>query len=181
MVCEFGFGDVTHDADMSRSGLDRVVAVVGVKVAAVPGAAEQRGELASFAAEDMEHGREFLREQKEPAIGGRLLIAQCLEDAAHCRASGGDAARRPERVRFGEEAGDLAPTGSFAGLARFADEDNEEVETVARGTHTAVRRGADEVAEGRQELEEDRGRVGFGVRGKATDDATSDTVEGRDG
>jgi hypothetical protein len=72
---------------MGRSGLDRVVAVVGVKVAAVPGAAKQRGELASFAAEDMEHGREFLREQKEPAIGGRLLIAQWMEDAACCRAS----------------------------------------------------------------------------------------------
>jgi hypothetical protein len=104
-----------------------------------------------------------------------------MEDAIRCGASGGDAVRRPERVRFGEEAGDLAPTGSFAGLARFADEDNEEIETVARGTDTAVRGGADEVAEGGQKLEEDGGRVGFGVWGKATDDAASDTVESRNG
>jgi hypothetical protein len=181
MMGELGLGDVTHDADMSCSGLDRTVAAVGAKVAAVPGAAEQRGELAGFAAEDMEHGRELLREQEEPAIGGGLLIAHCMEDAARCRASGGDAARRPERVCFGEEAGDLAPTGPFAGLARFADEDNEEIETVARGTHTAVRGWADEVAEGGQELEEDGGRVGFGVWGEATNDATSDTVESLDG
>jgi hypothetical protein len=162
---------------MSRRDLDR--AVGGAKIAAVPGAAEQRGELASFAAEGMEHGRELLREKEEPAILGGLLIAQRMEDAIRCGASGGDAARRPERVRFGEEAGDLAPTGSFASLARFADEDNEEIETVARGTDTAVRGGADEVAEGSQKLEEDGGRVGFGVWGKATDDAASDTVEGR--
>jgi hypothetical protein len=181
MMGELGFCDVTHQADMSRSGLDRVAAVVGAKVAAVPGAAEQRGELASFAAEGMKHGRELLREQEEPAICGGLLIAQRMEDAIRCGAGGGDAARRPERVRFDEEAGDLAPAGSFAGLARFADEDHEEIETVAGGTDTAVRSGADEVAEGGQELEEDGGRVGFGVWGEATDDPTSDTVEGRVG
>ena len=75
MMGEVGLCDVTHDADMSRSGLDRAVAVVGAKVAAIPGAAEQRGELASFAAEGMEHRCEFLREQEEPAIGSGLLIA----------------------------------------------------------------------------------------------------------
>jgi hypothetical protein len=104
-----------------------------------------------------------------------------MEDGPRCGASGVDAARRPERVRFGEEAGDLAPAGPFAGLARFADEDHEEIESVARGTDTAVRSWADEVAEGGQELEEDGGRVGFGVWGEATDDATRDTVESRDG
>jgi hypothetical protein len=52
---------------------------------------------------------------------------------------------------------------------------------VARGTHTAVRGWADEVAEGGQELEEDGGRVGFCVWGEARNDATSDTVESRDG
>ena len=166
---------------MSRSGLDRAAAVVDAKVASVPGAAEQRRELAGFAAEDMEHGRELLREQEKAAIGGRLLIAQRMEDATQCGASGGDATRRPERVCFGEEAGDLTPTSTFAGLARFADEDNEEIETVACGTDKAVRGGADEVAEGGQELEEDGGPVGFGVWGKVKDDATSDTVEGRVG
>ena len=73
-----------------------------------------------------------------------------MEDGAGCGAGGGDAVRRPERVRCGEEAGDLAPTGSFAGLARFADEDNEEIKTVACGTDKAVRGWADEVAEGGQ-------------------------------
>ena len=100
---------------------------------------------------------------------------------AGCGASGGDAVRGPERVRFGEEAGDLAPAGSFAGLARFADEDNEEIETVARGTDTAVRGRADKVAKGGQELEQDGGRVGFGVRGEAINNATRDAVESRGG
>ena len=181
MVSELSLGDVTHQADMSRSDLDRAVAVVGAKVAAVPGAAEQRGELAGFAAEDLEHGRELLGEEEKPAIGGGLLIAQRLEDATRCGTSGGDAACRPERVCFGKEAGDLAPAGSFAGLARFADEDNEEIETVARGTDPAVRDRADEVAEGSQELKEDGGRVGFGVWGQAINDATRDTVESRCG
>ena len=104
-----------------------------------------------------------------------------MEDGAGCGASGGDAACGPERVCFGEEAGDLAPAGSFAGLARFADEDNEEIETVARGTDTTVRDRADEVSEGSQELKEDGGRVGFGVWGEATNDATGDTLESRDG
>src|ERR1700733_3785421 len=181
MVSELSFGDVTHQADMSRSDLDRAATVVGAKVAAVPGAAEQRGELAGFAAEDLEHGRELLGEQEKPAIGGGLLIAQRLEDATRCGARGGDAARRPERVCFGKEAGDLAPAGSFAGLARFADEDNEEIETVARGADTAVRGRADEVAEGGQELEQDGGRIGFGVGGEAIHYAPRDAVESRDG
>ena len=81
MMGELGLGDVTHQADMSRSDLDRAAAVVGAKVAAVPGAAEQRGELAGFAAEGVEDGRELLREQEKPAIGGGLLIAQRMEDA----------------------------------------------------------------------------------------------------
>jgi hypothetical protein len=62
-----------------------------------------------------------------------------VEDGAGCGAGGGHAARRPERVGFGEEAGDLAPTGPFAGLARFADENDEEIEAVTGGTDAAVR------------------------------------------
>jgi hypothetical protein len=181
MVGELGFCDVTHQGDVRRGDLDGAPAIVGAKIAAVPGAAEQRRELAGFAAEDMEHGGELLREQEEAAIGGGLLIAQHMEEATQRGAGGGDAARRPERVCFGEEARDLAPTRTFAGLARFADEDNEEIKTVARGTDKAVRGGADEVAEGGQELEEDGGRIGFGVWGEAADDATCDTVESRCG
>ena len=166
---------------MSRSGLDGEAAVEAAKIAAVPGATEQRGELAGFATEGMENGREFLREQEETAVGDRLLIAQRMLDGGKCGASGGDTMRRPERVCFSEEAGDLAPAGSFAGLARFADEDHEEIETVARGADTAVRGWADKVAEGGQELEEDGSRIGFGVWGEARNDAARDTVECRDG
>jgi hypothetical protein len=129
----------------------------------------------------MEHGGELLREQEKTAIGNRLLITQGMEDGTRCGASGGDAVCRPERIGFGEDARDLAPAGSFAGLARFADKNNEEIETVARGADTTMRDRADEVAEGGQELEKDGGRVGFGVWGEATNDATGDTVEGRDG
>jgi hypothetical protein len=129
----------------------------------------------------MEHRCKLLTEQEKTAIEDRLLIAQPMQEGSRCGASGGNAARRPERVCFGEEAGDLAPTGPFAGLARFADEDNEEIETVARGTDAAFRVWADEVAKGGQELEEDGGRVGFGVWGEAGNDATRDTVEGRGG
>ena len=85
------------------------------------------------------------------------------------------------RVGFGEEAGDLAPACSFAGLARFADQYDEEIEAVAGGAHEAVRRGADEVAEGGQELQEDGCGIGFGVRRKATDSEAGKTVEGRIG
>jgi hypothetical protein len=181
MVGELSFCDVTHKADMSRSGLAREAAVEAAKIAAVPGATQQRGELAGFAAEGVENGRELLREQEETAVGDRLLIAQRMQDGGKCGARSGDAMRRPERVCFGEEAGDLAPAGPFTGLARFADEDHEEIETVARGTDTAVRSWADEVAEGGQELEEDGSRIGFGVWGEAGNDATRDTVECRDG
>ena len=100
-----------------------------------------------------------------------------MEDAVGCGAGGGDAARGPARVDFGEETGDLAPAGSFAGLARFADQDDEEIEAVTGGADAAVRGGADEVAEGGQELEEDGSGIGFGVRGKAADGETGKTVE----
>jgi hypothetical protein len=86
---------------------------------------------------------------------------------------------RPQRVGFGEEAGDLAPAGSFASLARFADENDEEIEAVARGPDAAVRARADEVAESGQELEEDGGGIGLGVRHERADEETRDTVESR--
>jgi hypothetical protein len=155
------------------------VAVVGAKIAAVPGAAEQRRELAVPLAEHMEHGGELLREQEETAIGGRLLIAQSMDDAAGCGAGGGDAVRGPETVGFGEEAGELAPACSFAGLARFADQYDEEIEAVTGGAHEAMRRMAGEVAEGGQELQEDGSGIGFGVRREGTDGEAGKAVESR--
>lgn len=60
---------------MRSSGLNVTVAVMSAQVTAVPGAAQQRRELAGFAAEHVDDGCEFFREQEEPAIGGGLLIA----------------------------------------------------------------------------------------------------------
>jgi hypothetical protein len=42
-----------------------------------------------------------------------------------------------------------------------------------------VRSGADEVAEGSQELQEDGGGIGLGMWGKCADEETGNTVEGR--
>ena len=44
------------------------------------------------------------------------------------------------------------------------------------GSHDAVRRGADEVAEGGQELQEDGRGIAFGVRREATDDEAGKAV-----
>ena len=100
-----------------------------------------------------------------------------MEDGGGCGAGGGYAARSPSRVGFGEEAGDLAPAGSFAGLARFADQDDEEIESVTSGAHAAVRSRTGEVAEGSQELKENGGGIGFCVRGKTANGEAGQTVE----
>ena len=181
MVGKLALRDVTDDAQVGGGGLNGMMAVMGAEVAAVPGTTEERGELAGLAAEDLEHCGELLGEQEKAAIGGGLVIPQGMEDAVRCGAGGGDASCGPDGVGIGEEAGDLAPAGSFAGLAGFADQDNEEIEAVTCGAYAAVRDGADEVAEGRQELEEHGSGMGFGVRGKAADGETGEAVERRVG
>ena len=57
---EFALGDVAHQAEVSGGSLEQTMVVVGSEIAAVPGAAEQRGELSGIAAEDMEDGGELL-------------------------------------------------------------------------------------------------------------------------
>jgi hypothetical protein len=69
------------------------------------------------------------------------------------------------------------PAGAFAGFAGIADEDDEEVEGVAGGFDHAVGAGADEIAEGCEELEEECGGMRFGVGREAGDDASGGTVE----
>jgi len=54
------------------------VAVVDAEVAAVPGAAEERRELASLTAELMEHGGELFRKHQTAADDG-LWITQSVE------------------------------------------------------------------------------------------------------
>ena len=81
------------------------------------------------------------------------MVLQSLEDGNGGGAVGGDAAGGPELVDFGEEGGDLTPACSFAGFARFADEDDEKIEAVAGGTDEGVRGGSGEVAESGEELQ----------------------------
>src|SRR5271156_5256871 len=157
--------DMAHHADMGRGGLHGAMAVPSAQVAAIPGTAQQWRELGGFEGQHLEDGCELFREQEEPAIGDGLLISQRVEDGAGCGAVGGHTARGPERVGFGKEAGDLAPAGAFGGLARFADENDEEIETVTGVTDAAVRSGADEVAEGSEELQEDGGGIGLSMWG----------------
>src|SRR5258707_1128534 len=83
------------------------------------------------------------------------------EEAVGGEAGGVDACREPEWVDAFEEVDDEIPASAFAGFAGIADEDDEEVEGVAGGLDHAVGAGADEVAEGGQELKEDGGGVGF--------------------
>jgi hypothetical protein len=57
---EFALGDVTYEADMGVGRVDETRAVLDAEVAAVPGAAQQRGELPSLTAEEREDGGELL-------------------------------------------------------------------------------------------------------------------------
>ena len=57
---EFALRDVTHEADMGGRGVDEMRAVLDAEVATVPGASQQRGELASLTGEEREDGGELL-------------------------------------------------------------------------------------------------------------------------
>jgi hypothetical protein len=131
-----------------------------------------------LASEHVEDGGELLRKQEEAPVSGRLLIPKSMDEAARGQAGCGDAAGDPEVVHFREEAADLAPTGSLAGLAGFADQDDEEVQTVTSGLDDTVRSRPYQVAEGNEELQENGGRIGFGVRGEGADDRAGNPVEG---
>jgi hypothetical protein len=134
--------------------------------------------LASEYVED--RGKLFGKEQEAP-VGGRLFIPQSIDEAARGQAGGGYAAVDPEFIYLREEATDLAPAGSLAGFAGIADQDDEEVQTVTGGFHHTVRGRPYKVAEGGKELEENGGRIGFGVRRDGADDSPGDTVERRRG
>jgi hypothetical protein len=179
VVGELACGDMSDEPEVGAGGVEEMASVLNGKVAAaIPRAAEQRGELAGVLAEHMEHGGELLSEEEEAAVGGGLLIAQSMNDGVGCGAGGGYAARNPIRVGLVEEASDLTPAGSFAGLAGFAHQYDEEVEAVTSGADRAMRRGADQVAEGGQELQEDGSGIGFRVRRKAADSEAGETVKG---
>jgi hypothetical protein len=75
VVGELAFGDMSDEAEVGAGGVEEMASVLHGKVAAIPGRAEQRGELASALAEHVEHGSELLSEEEEASIGGGLLIA----------------------------------------------------------------------------------------------------------
>jgi hypothetical protein len=74
---EFGLGDVTHEADMRGGCVDEPVAVVDAEIAAVPGAAQQGGELPSLTGED--------RKDEENSSASRKR-RRSLGDFSSCRA-----------------------------------------------------------------------------------------------
>jgi hypothetical protein len=104
-----------------------------------------------------------------------------MDEAARGQTGGGDAAGGPKVVHFREEAADLAPAGSLAGFTGFAYQDDEEVQTVTSGLHDTVRGRPYYIAEGGEKLQEDGGRIGFGVRRDGADHGPGDAVEGRRG
>ena len=125
----------------------------------------------------MENGGEFFREREQAAVRGRLLIAQSIDKGSGRQSSCGDAFGDPRVVDFIEEAADLVPACSLAGLAGFADQHHEKVETMAGSIDHAVGCGTNGIAERGQQLEEDGGRMGFAVRGQAAYGQPRDTVK----
>ena len=107
-----------------------------------------------------------------------LLIAQGMEDAVRGGTGGDHTARDPTGVGFVEEVGDLTPAGCFAGLAGFADQDDEEIEAVTGGAGHGVRFRADHVAEGGEELQEDGCGIGFSVQRETSDSEAGHALEG---
>ena len=155
--------------------------IEGREIAVIPGTAEQGRQVSAAALEHREDGGELLGESKEPAIGGRLLIAQSIEEAGGGQASGGDAGGEPRRVDMGEEAGDLVPTGSLAGFAGFTDQHDKKVEAMPSGANHAVGSAPGQVAESGEELEEHGGGVSLGVRGDGADGESGEAMKRRFG
>src|SRR5580692_10589799 len=155
IVFEFALRDVGDQADMRAGGLDGVKTSERAKIATIPGAAEEGREVALNTPHGMENRGEFFRERKQAAIRGRLLIAQSIDKGSGRQASGGDAFGDPGMIDFSEEAADLVPACPLAGLAGFADQHNEKVETMAGSIDHAVGRGTNSIAERGQQLQED--------------------------
>src|SRR5580658_627065 len=177
VLCEFALGDVGDQADMRAGCLDGVETTERAEIATIPGATEQGREVALVTPQGMENGCEFLREREQAAVRGRLLITQPIDKRSGRQASGGDAFGDPGLVDFSEEAADLVPACSLAGLAGLADQHHEKVETMAGSIDHAVGCGTNGVAERGQQLEEDGGGMGFAVRGQPAHGQPRDAVE----
>jgi hypothetical protein len=126
----------------------------------------------------MEDGGELFREREKPAVCGRLLIAQSMDQATGRKASAGDVGGEPGLVHLSEETGDLTPAGALAGLAGIAYEHEVEVQTVAGGIDHAVGAATDKVAEDGQKLEENGGGVGLSVGSDGANGESREAMEG---
>ena len=123
----------------------------------------------------MEHGGEFLGEDEQTPVA--WLVAHDGYEAAGGETGTGHTTLRPGGIHLGEEACYLVPTGSLAGLAGFSDEHDEEVQGVAGGADHAVGAGADDVAKGGEQLQENGLRLGLGVRSQSADGFSGEAVE----
>ena len=109
MLDEFMLGDVADEADVSPGSLQRMMAVEGAEIAGIPGASEQRGKMTALPTESLEYTGKLLGEQEETAVGGRILVAQGVDEAVGGEAGGGYAALDPTAVDLREKTRDLAP------------------------------------------------------------------------
>jgi len=116
----------------------------------------------------VQHGGKLLGEHQEAAIAC-LLPPEDGDEAARGKTRAGHTMIRPGAIHFGEEAGDLVPTGALASLAGFSDKDDKEIQGVTGGPNHAVRSGADDVAKGGKQLQEDGLGLRLGVRGQGAD------------
>ena len=71
---------------------------------------------------------------------------------------------------MGEQPGDVVERAALAGLRAVADEHHELVGVMPGRLDLEVRVAADQRAAADQQLGQDRGRVGLGVRGDLRDD-----------
>ncbi len=177
ILCEFAVRDVGDQADMRAGCLDGMETTEGTEIATIPGATEQGREVTLGTPQGVENGSEFFGEGEQAAVGDRLLIAQRIDKRRGRQARGGDAIGDPGLVDFSEEAADLVPACSLAGLAGLADQHHEKVETMAGSIDHAVGRGTNGIAECGQQLEEDGGRMSFCVWGQAAYGQPGDAVE----
>ena len=172
---ELALGDVTDEAEVASAGLHEAVTVEHAQGSAIPGAAQQRRELGAAAAHGVQHGGEFLGEHEQAAIA--CLLAHNADEAAGGETRAGDTILGPGGIHFGEEAGDLVPTGSLARLAGFSDKHEEEVQGVTGGADHAVWSGADDVAKGGEQLQENGFGLGLGVRGQGAHGLPGEAIE----
>ena len=173
---EISLGDVADEAEMASTCLYEAVTVEHAQCATIPGAAQQGRELRSAAAHGVQHGGELLGEHQETAIGC-LLAAENADEAACGKTRAGDTILPPGAIHLGEELGDLVPTGPLARLAGFSDQHDKEIQGVTGGPDHTVRSGADDVAKGGEQLQENGFRLGFGVRGLGAHGLPGEAIE----